>query len=353
MNRLLLFNLRIDVDDHILGFTTRWINGLAPYFDHIDVITMHKGRLELPDNVSVYSVGRERGAGRFMRVFHFYRLLLTLLTRNKYVACFSHMTPLFTAMGGVILRLFRVPITTWYTHRNRTRQLQVATWFSRRCVTAVETSYPIPTEKKRPLGHGIDTDFYQPNPNTILDLPPLIVLVARITPIKRQHLLIEAVRDLPVTVALIGGIPDSYEDTYMRNLQAKVNAEGLNDKVHFIGEQTAEQVRSWYQRATIAVNLSPIGLFDKAPLESMACGVPTLVSNPAFGSSNGHDERLLILDVENIPLLRQRLITLLNLTPKDRLQMSQKAHQGILTYHSLTRLLQNLVRVLKTGEVDG
>ncbi|MDQ7035429.1 MAG: hypothetical protein Q9P01_11505 [Anaerolineae bacterium] len=28
--RLLIFNLRTDIDDHILGFTTQWINALLP-----------------------------------------------------------------------------------------------------------------------------------------------------------------------------------------------------------------------------------------------------------------------------------------------------------------------------------
>ena len=68
----------------------------------------------------------------------------------------------------------------------------------------------------------------------------------------------------------------------------------MNQRVTFAGRQSREEVIQWYQQATIAVNLSPIGLFDKAALESMACCVPTVVSNPAFDD---------LLD-DQLPLLR-------------------------------------------------
>ena len=42
-----------------------------------------------------------------------------------------------------------------------------------------------------------------------------------------------------------------------------------------------------------AVNLSPVGLFDKAALEGMAVGVPTLVTNEAFDPLLGADKPLL------------------------------------------------------------
>lgn len=55
----------------------------------------------------------------------------------------------------------------------------------------------------------------------------------------------------------------------------------------FAGNLPPEGVRDWYRRAAVAVNLSPVGLFDKAALEAMATGVPIIVSNPAFNSLLG------------------------------------------------------------------
>ena len=61
--RLLLFNLATDADDPVLGFSTRWIRALAKHLEFINVITMRAGRIEVPANVRVHSVGKEKGYG--------------------------------------------------------------------------------------------------------------------------------------------------------------------------------------------------------------------------------------------------------------------------------------------------
>ncbi len=211
---LLIFNLRTDADDSVLGFTTDWINALAPFYDHVDVITMHAGRLAVAANVSVYSAGRERGYSEARRALRFYRLLLGLLLRRRYVACFAHMMPLFALMAAPLLTLWRVRCVLWYTHRQRTRQLAWATRLVWRVVSATQTSFPIPTPKLRVLGHGIRTDFYTPPAAHTPQTPPLVIYVARLTPIKRQALLIEAARGLDCRVALIGDVPDGFDTAY-------------------------------------------------------------------------------------------------------------------------------------------
>ncbi|MBK8030925.1 MAG: hypothetical protein IPK17_15840 [Chloroflexi bacterium] len=158
---LLLFNLATDADDPILGFTTGWSNRLAAHYEHIDVITMRAGRLDVAPNVSVYSIGKERGYGEARRAVEFYRVLSTLLLRRRYAACFAHMQPLFALMSAPLLRPLNVPITLWYTHRQRHRTLEWATQVSRRVVTASPDSFPIATPKLRVLGHGIDTEFFR------------------------------------------------------------------------------------------------------------------------------------------------------------------------------------------------
>jgi hypothetical protein len=59
--RVLYFSLAVDADDPILGFTGRWIRELAGRVEFVHVITMSAGRVEVPGNVRIYSVGKERG----------------------------------------------------------------------------------------------------------------------------------------------------------------------------------------------------------------------------------------------------------------------------------------------------
>src|SRR5438270_12504303 len=122
--RLLLFNLATDADDPILGFTTRWICALAEQVEFVRVITMRAGRLEVPGNVRVYSVGKEKGYSEPRRVVEFYRILARILRQHNIDVCFSHMIPLFTVLGGPILKAKRIPIVTWYAHPKVTRILK-------------------------------------------------------------------------------------------------------------------------------------------------------------------------------------------------------------------------------------
>src|SRR5215207_4259185 len=112
--RLLLFNLVTDADDPILGFTSRWISALAGRVESVDVVTMSAGRLELPANVRVFSVGKERGYGEPRRVVEFYRHLFRLTRGGRIDGCFSHMMPLFSAMAAPVLRARGIPLVTWF-----------------------------------------------------------------------------------------------------------------------------------------------------------------------------------------------------------------------------------------------
>ena len=96
---LLVFNLKTDADDDVLGFTTDWVNALAASCERIFVITMSAGRIAVAENVQVYSIGKEQGYSEPRRATEFYRTLSRLLRNERIDACFAHMMPLFAVMG--------------------------------------------------------------------------------------------------------------------------------------------------------------------------------------------------------------------------------------------------------------
>ena len=125
--RLLLFNLVTDIDDPILGFTTRWISALAKGLEFIHVITMRAGRIVVPSNVAVYSVGKEKGFSEPRRVVEFYRYLMQTLRNDHVDVCFSHMMPIFSVLAAPLLRIKNIPIVTWYAHPSCTLTLKTCT----------------------------------------------------------------------------------------------------------------------------------------------------------------------------------------------------------------------------------
>jgi len=171
--RLLLFNLTTDDSDTVLGFACGWIRELAARCEYVEVISMFRGAYQLPPNVRVFSVGRERGLSKPLRVARFYRHLLRLLRERRYDACFAHMMPLFAGMAGPLLSARGVPTTLWYTHQARSAQLRWGLAMSRWAVSADETSLPYRTDKLRVIGHGIDCDFYAPAPTPIPGPSPI------------------------------------------------------------------------------------------------------------------------------------------------------------------------------------
>src|SRR4030095_4048346 len=164
---LLLFNLVTDACDPILGFTTQWIRELSARVGSIDVITMRGGVIDVPPNVRVHSVGKEHGYSEPRRVLEFYRHLFRILRAQRIDGCFSHMMPVFSALGGPILRARRIPLGTWYAHPSLTLWVRLAHFFSNRMVTSLSHAYPYRKAKLSVIGQGIDTALFAPSPNAV------------------------------------------------------------------------------------------------------------------------------------------------------------------------------------------
>ena len=354
--RLLLFNLMTDSSDAVLGFTSVWIRELARRCESIDVITMVQGELDLPDKVRVFSAGRERGLGKAARLANFYRHLLRLLATQDYDACFAHMMPLFAGLAGPLLRARGIPTVLWYVHRQQSAQLRLGLAMSSRVVSAVATSFPYATDKLRVIGHGIDTDFYAPAEPVSRSAAgrPLVVQVARLAAIKHQKTTIQAVAATGADLTLVGGVQAGYPGSYAHELEEMVRQLKLADRSRLTGDLPPAAVRGWYRRATIAVNMSPVGLFDKAALESMACAIPTVVCNPEFGDLMGDYRHLLLAEgPHDAAGLRDRIEGLLSLSAAERARIGQSLRANVVRKHSLAALIPALLAVLQTGELPG
>lgn len=310
LGSLLVFNLATDVDHPLLGFTADWVAALATVADHVDVLTMTAGRHALPANVRVYSVGKEHGHGNLRRASTFYRLLRRLTAERPYDACFSHMMPLFAVMGAPVLRRHGIPVTLWYCHSATSTMLRMAERMVDRVVTAHPDTFRLPSGKVEAIGHAIDVDLFAPVPvSRQPDRPFTIVAVGRVAPIKRVEVMVEALGRLaharpgkPVHLRLVGPT-DGGSAAYVASLRDRARALGVADSVEFAGPVGRRALPAEYSAADVAVNLSPAGLFDKAALEAMACGLPLVTSNRALAAEvTATDPRLAIAEPDPVLL---------------------------------------------------
>lgn len=350
--RVLMLAIRYDTDDWATHFIPRWATQLAAQVEALDVLALEVGALgDVPPNMRVFSMGKERGRGRADVLAGFYRHAMRLITRADVV--FVHMIPRYALLVAPLAMATRTPMVLWYTHRNPSRDLRRAMPLLWRVVTAAPSSFPLASDKVRVLGHGIDPAYFAPDPHIMPHEPPQIVQVARLQAIKQQGALIDALAYLPDARALfVGAVPSGEDAHYPQALGARAEALGVAARVTFAGGLDADGVRDAYRRAAVAVNLSPPGLFDKAALESMATGTPTLVTNEAFAPLMGpFAAQLTLSHPPQPPALAERLAALIALTPSERGRMAETLRANVSAAHSLDRLVPRLVHVLRTGEL--
>lgn len=347
--RVLMITQRVDPNDAALGFVVRWIEAIAAKVNHLNIICLDQPTRKvleaLPRNVKVSSMGKERGVGRLLMLLNFWRNVWR--SSRGVSAIFSHMVPRYAVLAAPIAKIRRTKHILWYTHRQITGELRLALRLVDVVLTAAPESFPIEAAKVHSLGHGIDADFFTPDANVPKDEPPLIVQVARLMPIKHQSTLIKAVaalknEGLSFKVGLIGGVPEGESDAYARGLRQLALDSGVHEQIIYTGTQTQAAVRRWYQRAAVAVNLSPTGLFDKAALEPMFCGVPTVVSSAAFDGLVA-DQAPRIAGPDDADGLAMSLRALLSLEAARRAEIGQVLRARVIRQHSLDQLAEKLV----------
>lgn len=369
---LLWFNMVTDEEHPTQGFAVNWVRKAAshPRVGHIFVITMMAGKYALPDNVVVYSVGKEKGYSEPRRVVEFYRLLLSLLRSTRIDVCFSHLIPIFTVLGAPLLRARRIPIVIWFVHKGipllRARRIPIITWYAHKhvsntlklahhmsdiVVTSSRSAYRYRRDKLVVVGQGIDTDLFSPRFG-MCDQPPLLLSVARISPIKDPLTLVEAVRLLRdegrnVRCVFIGEPPER-DRAYAARVRARVGELGLEEMVHFVGAVPNRAVVDWFRRCTVHVNLSPTGALDKAALEAMACGRPSMVANEAFREILGPWADYLMFRHGDSQDLARKLRRVLDMDTVTREHIERDLRNVVVERHNLTHLIDRLVDLFDT-----
>lgn len=258
--KLLIITQVLDIKHPILGFFHRWIEEFAKHFEHIHVIALQTAEYDLPENVTVHSLGKEKGAGKLQRLFALCSLLFTL--RREYDEVFVHMNPEYVVLAGWLWRLAGKKVGLWYTHKSVDLKLRIAEIFTHTIFTASKESFRLASRKVRVMGHGIDTDFWKPDLHT--KRGDHFLSVGRLNRTKRHDLAIHAAHDAGVPLRIAGDGPE-------RDRLVALTRE-LHANVVFLGALTQRELRDEYRKASKLIHRSETGSLDKVVLEAAACG---------------------------------------------------------------------------------
>lgn len=270
----------VDEADPCLANQVRWIRALAARDDveQVTVLTPYHGRASLPGNVTVRPFGA-RPPLRFLRVVGRFNLALA---RGPAADIY------FVSQGGpypVLLLPWKLatgrPLYQWKAMPHISARMR---FYARFCddlvFTATPGSFPLPSDKVRVVGHGIDTDLFRPSAGT----PPRdLVYVTRITPVKRLDHAVQVVDECRrrfgrrYTLDIVGPC-DSRSQEHQRYLSGLIEELDLAQTVRIVGSVSQTALPELLGRYRAAVNFADTA-FDKSAGEAMASGLPVVTSN--------------------------------------------------------------------------
>ncbi len=342
--KLLIITQKVDKNDPILGFFHRWIIEFAKHCESIVVICLEKGTYELPANVRLLSLGKEKGKSRVKYLKNFYKYIWS--ERKNYDVVFVHMNQEYVLLGGLIWHLLRKNIYMWRNHVRGGMPTRLAVLFSNKVFCTSKQSFTARFKKSLIMPVGIDTDLFTPNSKSFKSKGSILYL-GRIAPIKNIEMIIESIAELKkdgelIRLTIVGNSTPT-DSWYYKSLKKMVLRMNLVDVVEFRPAVPNYHAVNYYISNEIFINATPAGSADKTIFEAMSCGTIVVVSNEeminnvsfggyVFNKSNG---------------LAPVLKTILNMNDSERESISRYLHSYVINKHSLNILITKLIMEMK------
>jgi len=279
--KLLVFTQKVDRADPVLGFFYTWIVEFARIAESVTVICLQEGEhMELPRNVTVYSLGKEKHISRFQYVKNLYQYLF--LIRGTYTSVFVHMNQEYVLLAGAYWKYAGIPVYFWRNHSYGNVLTRIAVFLSTKVFCTSTYSFTARFRKTTIMPAGIDTQIYKILPGSVRKKYS-VCIVGRISPVKHIELGLQAVNYIvqsggQISLSVIGS-PLDRDSEYYDGLKKYVSENSLSQYIQFVSGVPFEQLPVTYNSHEICLNLTDDGSFDKTIVEAAACGCIPLVSN--------------------------------------------------------------------------
>ncbi|GAB4479211.1 MAG: hypothetical protein Kow00124_24530 [Anaerolineae bacterium] len=349
--RVLMLTRQVDREATFFAFTHGWVAALARRVERLEVICQSAGAVDLPDNVSLHSLGKDAGISKGAQLRALQRLLGQLLRHTDVI--FSHMIPRYALLAAPGALRFRVPMVQWYTLGHTNLELRLAHAIVRRVVTASRESFPLPSRKVTPIGHGIDFTRFTPAEGPAAARQ--VLAVGSLTPWKGIETLIDAAALLTarpgfedVTFTWLGGeLPAPLTPPgYRAAIEARIAERGLAGRFRLAGPVSYPDLPDLYRGAAALAHLSGTGSIDKAPLEALGCGIPLVATDAVYRDVLGDEAGRLMARPADAADVASRLGDLLALAPEERRALALRLRERAVEQHGLEGMMDRLVRVL-------
>lgn len=241
-------------------------------------------------------------------------------------------------MLTIFLRdVLRLPIKIVFTSAAKHRH----SWFPRWLIskmdgvisTTPEAASFVPNTT-RVVPHGISLERFSPPEDKLTiwrrtGLPGKygIGTFGRVRPDKGMDIFVDAMIQLlpesPDYTAVIAGLCTPQYAGFQKQLEQKIAAAGLSERIIFLGVIDADTVADWYQNVLITVACPRYEPFGLTPLEGMACGCAVVASDTgAFKTIVDEGKTGYVVPTDDAALLAEALRPLME-NPSSALAMGQ------------------------------
>ena len=272
MKRIVFVTQQIDPEHPNLAAATAMVAALAAKVDEVVVIALRAVPGVLPDNCVVHVIGAPY---RIQRGFNYARALLRSL-HPRPIGLVAHMSPIYAVLAAPLLRPLGVPVVLWFTHWKPSRLLRLSERLSNKVVSVARGSFPLPSNKVIPIGHGIDMSQFpcqEPGDGT----PPLRALaLGRTSPAKGLEAIVRAVlmvreRGVDVVLEIRGPSETDEEREHLQYLKRLAS-----DAVRVEPPVPRTRLPEAFEQTDVLVNNTAEGSLDKVVFEACASCLPVL-----------------------------------------------------------------------------
>lgn len=342
--KLLFITQIVDKNDLVQGIYHEWISMLAKEYEHLSVMCLYKGGHTLPDNVTLYSLGKETyGAKWYARLLYLFRFYKFLLTRShEYDRVLVHMNEEYVILGKPLWSLFGKRVSMWRNHYAGSWRTALASRLCHKVFYTSDHSYTARFKNAVKMPVGVDTTRFKKQ-NRIPKKENSILFLSRMSPSKRPHIFVEALlllKEEGITfTATVCGSPIKKDVQYYKELMDKVRTLGLSSCVTFLDAVPNSETPALYQSHELFVNCSPSGMFDKTLFEAAACGDAVFaVSDDLAELTDG----LSFISQDNAQSLAQVLKKYMASSPEER-DVYLRILDTVVVKHSFSNLMRRIV----------
>lgn len=345
--KLLIITQKVDIDDDLLGFMHGWINKFAKYCEYITVICLEKGNYDLPDNVKVLSLGKEKSKiwKKLLYCCRFYKYIWQ--ERRNYDKVFVHMNKEYIILGGLFWRILGKKIGIWYNHLRGGFLSKLAGILANNIFYTSPFSFFANHNKAIKMPAGINTDIFK-SYEKIKKIKNSILYLGRISLVKKLHVLIKAVNKLDEKginfILNIVGEPGDMDKKYfkkIKNISVDLEAKG---RIKFLGKAPNYKTPEIYSTNEIFVNLTNSGSFDKTIFEAMACERLTIVCNRSFYEVFPKEwHKLMIFKENDSEDLANKIIKVLDFSVEEKKKIGEESKKIVMEKHSLRCLVYEIL----------